>query len=140
MPFTADDVVATVQTQIAHPGMLWGAQFTVTVAEVTATDPHTVVFKLKQANSRFHSIFTVRWQGAWILPKHIFEKVEDPLKFNFTNFVTLGAYTDPELSIRTATGSSGRGAPIGSAPPWAASANPGLATSSMSPRARPMSG
>jgi peptide/nickel transport system substrate-binding protein len=93
VPFTADDVVATVQTQIAHPGMLWGAQFTVTVAEVTATDPHTVLFKLKQPNSRFHSIFTVRWQGAWILPKHIFEKVEDPLKFNFTNFVTLGAYT-----------------------------------------------
>jgi peptide/nickel transport system substrate-binding protein len=91
-PFTADDVVATVKIQIAHPGMLWSAPFTVAVEDVHATDPHTVVFKLKQPNSRFHSTFTVRWNGAWILPKHVFESVADPMKFDFSKFVTLGAY------------------------------------------------
>ena len=91
-PFTADDVLATVKVQIAHPGMIWSAPLAVTVADVSAPDPHTVVFKLKQPNSRFHTIFTVRWNGAWILPAHVFSKVTDPVRFPFTQFVTLGAY------------------------------------------------
>ncbi|NKF32626.1 ABC transporter substrate-binding protein, partial [Pseudomonas sp. BGM005] len=48
--------------------------------------------KLKKPNSRFHAIFTVRWNGAWIMPKHVFEKVEDPLRYDFANPVSLGAY------------------------------------------------
>ena len=43
--------------------------------------PRTVVFNLKAPNSRFHTLFTVRWNAAWIMPKHVFEKVEDPLAF-----------------------------------------------------------
>ncbi|MGO6831413.1 ABC transporter substrate-binding protein [Rhizobium ruizarguesonis] len=90
--FTADDVVYTVKTQMDHPGMVWSAAFSVQVASVEATDPSTVVFKLKKPNSRFHAIFTVRWNGAWIMPKHVFEKVEDPLRYDFANPVSLGAY------------------------------------------------
>ena len=37
--FTADDVVYTVETQIAHPGMGWSAPFTVNVESVEAPDP-----------------------------------------------------------------------------------------------------
>ena len=51
-----------------------------------------MVFKLKKPNSRFHANFTVRWGAIWILPKHVFEKVEDPAKFDFNKPVSLGAY------------------------------------------------
>jgi peptide/nickel transport system substrate-binding protein len=51
-----------------------------------------VRFKLKKPNSRFHALFTVRWNAIWIMPKHVFEKVEDPLKFDFNKPVSLGAY------------------------------------------------
>ena len=90
--FTADDVVSTVTTQIQHPGMRFSAVMMSNVASVDAPDPFTVVFKLKKPNSRFHSYFTVRWGAVWILPKHIFEKVEDPTRFDFNKPVSLGAY------------------------------------------------
>ena len=90
--FTAADVVYTVETQIKNPSMRWGAVFNLNVASVTAPDPYTVVFKLKKPNSRFHALFTVRWNGAWIMPKHVFEKVADPLKFDFGKPISLGAY------------------------------------------------
>ena len=50
------------------------------------------MFKLKKPNSRFHALFTVRWNAVWILPKHVFEKVADPQKFDFNKPVSLGAY------------------------------------------------
>ena len=50
----------------------------------------TVVFKLKKPNSRFHALFTVRWNAMWMMPKHVFEKAGDPLKFAFNPPVTLG--------------------------------------------------
>ena len=81
--FTADDVVATVMTQIKNPAMRFSAVMASNVASVEAPDPTTVVFKLKKPNSRFHANFTVRWGAVWILPKHIFDKVEDPARFDF---------------------------------------------------------
>jgi peptide/nickel transport system substrate-binding protein len=90
--FTADDVVFTVQTQMKNPSMIWGPVFLASVDTVTAPDKRTVVFKLKRPNSRFHATFTVRWNAAWIMPKHVFEKVEDPTKFDFNPPVTIGPY------------------------------------------------
>ena len=90
--FTADDVVYTVETQIAHPGMGWSAPFSVNVESVEAPDRDTVVFHLKSPNSRFHTLFTVRWNAAWIMPKHVFEGVEDPLTYNNNPPVSLSAY------------------------------------------------
>ena len=75
--FTADDVVYTVKTQMDHPGMRlerarsrcrWQAS-----RRPTSTPSY---FKLKKPNSRFHALFTVRWNAAWIMPKHVFEKVD----------------------------------------------------------------
>ena len=51
-----------------------------------------MVFNLKAPNSRFHTLFTVRWNAAWIMPKHVFEKVEDPLAFANNPPVSLSAY------------------------------------------------
>ena len=91
--FTADDVVFTVQTQANTPGFTWSGAFSTQVAEVTAPDKYTVHFKLKAPNSRFHAIFSVRWNGAWIMPKHVFEKVEDLLTYENNPPVSLGPYT-----------------------------------------------
>lgn len=90
--FTADDLVYTVQTQIDHPGMGWSAAFSLNVAGIESPDRNTVIFTLKAPNSRFHTLFTVRWNAAWIMPKHIFEKVEDPLAFNNNPPISLSAY------------------------------------------------
>ena len=91
--FTSDDVVFTVKTLIGHPGMNWSAPLAVNVASVENPDRNTVVFKLKEPNSRFHTLFTVRWNALWIMPKHVFEKVEDPLSFSNNPPVSLSAYT-----------------------------------------------
>ncbi|WP_309085600.1 ABC transporter substrate-binding protein [Chelativorans sp.] len=91
--FTADDVVFTVETQMKTPGMVWSAPFSQYVESVKAVDDHTVHFTLKQPNSRFHSIFSVRWNGAWIMPEHIFSKVEDVTAYDFNPPVGLGPYT-----------------------------------------------
>jgi peptide/nickel transport system substrate-binding protein len=90
--FTADDVVYTVETQIKNPAMIWGPVFAASVDKVSAPDKRTVVFKLKRPNSRFHATFTVRWNAAWIMPKHVFEKAGDPTKFDFNPPVTIGPY------------------------------------------------
>ncbi len=90
--FTADDVKYTVETQINTPGFTWSAQFADQVESVDAPDKYTVHFKLKKPNARFHSIFSVRWGGAWIMPKHIFEAQADPKTFDFNPPVGLGPY------------------------------------------------
>ena len=90
--FTADDVVYTVELQRDTPGMDWHGAFVTQVDTVEALDDHTVKFTLLQPNSRFQTVFTVRWNAGWILPKHIFETVEDPLAFEFNPPVGLGAY------------------------------------------------
>jgi peptide/nickel transport system substrate-binding protein len=91
--FSSADVKATVDIQLKYPTMRFSAVLGSNVASVEAPDAETVIFKLKKPNSRFHANFTVRWGAIWILPRHIFEKVEDPSKFDFNKPVGLGAYT-----------------------------------------------
>jgi peptide/nickel transport system substrate-binding protein len=91
-PFTAADVVFTVETHLAHEGFNNTPVFVDNVASVSAPDDHTVVFELKQSNSRFHTRFLDRWGCIWIMPKHIFEGVEDPITFEFNPFVGTGPY------------------------------------------------
>ncbi|UYO00853.1 MAG: ABC transporter substrate-binding protein [Devosia sp.] len=91
--FTADDVVFTVEKQAATPGTNWNGAFSTQVDTVTAVDKYTVHFKLKAPNSRFHAVFSVRWNAAWIMPKHIMEGVEDILTYENNPPVGLGPYT-----------------------------------------------
>ena len=91
--FTAADVKYTVDTQIATPGTVWNAPFAASVDSVDTPDNYTVHFKLKAPNARFHALFSVRWNGAWIMPKHIFEKAGDIKAFKFNPPVSLGPYT-----------------------------------------------
>ena len=91
-PFTADDIVFTVETHQKFDGFNAHTFFVDNVASVTAVDDHTVEFELKQANSRFHTTFLDRWGCTRIMPKHIFEKEEDPVTFTFNPYVGCGPY------------------------------------------------
>ena len=91
-PFTSADVVFTVETLMANEGFNAHNFFVDNVASVSAPDDYTVQFELTQANSRFHTTFLDRWGSTWIMPKHIFEGVEDPITFEFDPFVGTGPY------------------------------------------------
>ena len=91
-PFTAADVVFTVETLMAHEGFNANSFFVENVASVSAVDDVTVAFELKISNSRFHTTFLDRWGATWIMPKHIWESVEDPVNFEFNHFVGTGPY------------------------------------------------
>jgi peptide/nickel transport system substrate-binding protein len=90
--FTADDVLFTVNTHLNNKALERSALVQINVDSVSAPDKNTVVFKLKKPNSRFHTVFTVRWNALWIMPKHVFEG-KDPLTFDNNPPVSLGAYT-----------------------------------------------
>ena len=97
--FTADDLVYTVELLKSNPDMAasgWSAQLIQYMDSVEKTGDFSVQFNLIEANPRFHSIFETRWNGVYMMPKHIFETVEDPVTFTFSPPVTLGAYTVTE--------------------------------------------
>lgn len=91
-PFTAADVVFTVETIMKFDGFNDNSYFVENVKSVTAPDDHTVAFELNKPNSRFHTTFLDRWGSVWIMPKHIWESVEDPITFEFNPFVGTGPY------------------------------------------------
>jgi peptide/nickel transport system substrate-binding protein len=91
--FTADDVVYTIQEHQKNEGLVnWHPAVSINVDSISAPDKYTVVFKLKKPNSRFHALFTVRWNAMWMMPKHIFEKQPDAAKYAFNPPVTIGSY------------------------------------------------
>jgi peptide/nickel transport system substrate-binding protein len=90
--FSADDVLFTINTHMTTDGLVWSAPIQLNVESVSAPDPNTVVFTLQRPNSRFHSLFTVRWNAMWMMPKHIFEG-KDVLQYDFNPPVSLSAYT-----------------------------------------------
>ncbi len=90
--FTADDLIYTVETQMATPGFEFNGQFNENIARIERVDPTTVKFVLKEPNSRFHAFFTVRWSACFIMPKHIFEKQSDVMAFKNNPPVGLGPY------------------------------------------------
>ncbi|HXL02656.1 MAG TPA: ABC transporter substrate-binding protein [Candidatus Atribacteria bacterium] len=91
-PITADDIVYGVELCMQNSGMSYNAPFSLYVDKVYKTDDYTVVFELKESNSRFHTNFVDRWGGWRPFPKHIFEKLEDPLTFDFNPPVSSGPY------------------------------------------------
>ncbi len=91
-PFTAADVVFTVETLKAYEGFNANSFFVENVKSVSAPDDYTVAFELNLSNSRFHTTFLDRWGATWIMPKHIWESVEDPVNFEFNPFVGTGPY------------------------------------------------
>ena len=70
---------------------------------LTAPDPLHGRVQAEEAELALPCLFTVRWNAIWIMPKHVFEKVDDPVKFDFNKPVSLGAYMlhsyDPERQM-----------------------------------------
>ena len=66
-------MIFTIDTHLKTNGLVRSAQTQLNVDSVSAPDKHSAVFKLKKPNSRFHALFTVRWNAMWIMPKHVFE-------------------------------------------------------------------
>jgi peptide/nickel transport system substrate-binding protein len=62
------------------------------VDSVEKTGDFSVQFNLKESAPRFHTLFETRWNGVYMMPKHIFETVEDPVTFTFSEPVVLGTY------------------------------------------------
>jgi len=89
---TADDIIYDVELVKATEGMSYHTEFSIYVNKVYKTDNYTVVFELKEPNSRFHTFFLDRWGAFRPFPKHIFEKAEDPLTFTFNPPVSSGPY------------------------------------------------
>jgi len=85
MPFTADDVVFTVNMMKDTEGLYWSGEMSLWVDDVEAVDDHTVLFTLTETNPRFvMNFFGVRaWDVLFIAPKHIWEG-QDPT--TFTNY------------------------------------------------------
>ncbi len=96
---TSEDLVTTINILKANPGMRWSSELALYVEDVTAVDDYTVKFTLTRPNPRFHYYFTVRWNGVYVMPAHIWKDVENPLEYTFNPPVSLGAYvlreTDP---------------------------------------------
>lgn len=91
-PFTADDVVYTVELQLKVKGMSYNSQMSNNVKKVYKTDDLTVVFDLLKPNAKFDAFFNDRWGALRILPKHVWEKAADPMTFQFNPPIGTGPY------------------------------------------------
>ena len=89
--FTADDVVFTIEFHKATEGLNHHAEMQ-EVQSVSAPDKYTVVVELTEPNSRFNTYFLDRWGCTWIMPKHVWEGVEDPITFEYNPPLSLGPY------------------------------------------------
>ncbi|GIV79758.1 MAG: peptide ABC transporter substrate-binding protein [Litorilinea sp.] len=97
--FTADDLIYTVELLKSNPSLNkagWSTQLNQFMESVEKTGDFSVRFHLTGPNPRFHNLFEARWNGIYMMPKHIFEEVEDPATFNFSPPVVLGAYVPVE--------------------------------------------
>jgi peptide/nickel transport system substrate-binding protein len=87
-PFSADDVVFTFETLRKFPALDSPGVWRGGVIEVVKLDDHTVKIRLDRVNTFI--IYSIA--GVYVLPKHLWEKVEDPSKFTNENPIGTGAY------------------------------------------------
>jgi len=91
-PFTANDVVYTFQMRAKDPAALGNPDPDGVVADVSAPDDLTVLYKFKSPQPRYHlGFWCTICTGATIIPKHIWEK-QDPKTFKNNPPVTTGPY------------------------------------------------
>lgn len=98
--FTADDLVFTVETIKASADLTqsgWNALLNQFMDSVEKTSDYSVTFNLLEANPRFHNLFETRWNGIYMMPKHVVETVEGDLgTWEWTDPVVLGNYLPVE--------------------------------------------
>jgi peptide/nickel transport system substrate-binding protein len=79
VPFSAEDVAFTLNALRDQGGKVrWGVDVQQFVEEAKAVDENTVFVKLKVPAPRFFYFLTYKFDiGVYMVPKHIFENVED---------------------------------------------------------------
>jgi len=92
-PFTADDVVFTVQMVMGNPKLGGNALFNQYIKSVAASDAHTVVFTLSAPAPRFHfSVLASAVAGPlFVVPKHVWQG-QDPTTFKNNPPVTTAVW------------------------------------------------
>ncbi|MFN4223337.1 MAG: ABC transporter substrate-binding protein [Fervidobacterium nodosum] len=87
-PFTANDVIFTFEILKKFPALDTPGVWKAGLSEVTKVNDYMVKMKFSTVNTLIlYNIF-----GVYIVPKHIWEKVEDPSKFTNENPIGTGAY------------------------------------------------
>jgi ABC-type dipeptide transport system, periplasmic component len=76
-PFTADDVVFTINLELNYTGLTSSAFIRTWVKDVYKTDDYTVVIDLKQPNPLFY----ISSSFPNIMPKHVWENVGNPVAY-----------------------------------------------------------
>lgn len=98
-PFTADDVVFTFQMLKKFPALDTPGVWRAGLSEVIKVDNTTIRLRMSVVNTMIiYNIF-----GVYIVPKHIWEKVEDPSKFTNENPIGTGAYLLENFSSQVVT-------------------------------------
>lgn len=87
-PFTADDVVFTLELLKKFPALDTQGIWKMGLESVEKIDDYTVSLSFGKLNTLV--IYNIA--GIYIVPKHIWEKVEDPSKFTNENPIGTGAY------------------------------------------------
>src|SRR5258706_9831785 len=105
-PFTADDIVFSLNMYKAHPTLKFAGPIADEVKNVKATDKLTAHITLNASDPRFiYDNFSVKiWGGARIVPKHIWEG-QDPETFtNFDLAKGWPVWTGPYRMVKASAG------------------------------------
>ena len=95
-PFTADDVVFSVEYYAAHPGAAWFMSQVDQIDSATALAKNRVVITLKHPFAPFLQTLA---EPMFIIPRHIWETVDDPPAYIQPDaFIGTGAYLLLEYS------------------------------------------
>ena len=98
--FTVDDLIFTVN-RIKSDEKLnaggWSTQLNKFLTSIEKTGPNSARFNLSQSNPRFHVLFEARWNGIYMMPKHLFENISNLSEHKFNPPVTLGAYVPTKI-------------------------------------------
>jgi peptide/nickel transport system substrate-binding protein len=89
-PFTAEDVVFSIEYYLANPGTAWFMAQINMIETATASDTYTVEIRLKQP---FAPFIATTAESLFMLPAHIWRGVADPRTFTAPEaFIGTGAY------------------------------------------------
>ena len=95
-PFTADDVVFSIEYYLANPGTAWFMSQVDQIESVAANGDYEVAITLKQP---FAPFLQTTAESLLVFPRHIWEGVDDPRAYTEPDaFIGTGAYRLVEYS------------------------------------------
>jgi len=94
-PITADDLVYTIETVMKTSAFPFSGYLNSLIDSVAKLDDYTVELKTKESQPRLSTLLgvTVWGNGLRLIPKHVWEKIDDVSTYDFYPPVTSGPYT-----------------------------------------------